>query len=317
MAVFDILSLVTRTVHSEKLGGGENAIEINDITRFVMSTTRLRASLGAAVVMVLAGTLVCGCTFSVDELISENALQQSVLTGTYYQHVIFRQTTEKAQNRLHVYIGGDGQPWIRGHRPASDPTPNNPLALRLMTLDTANAVFIGRPCFFGLAGNNDCHPDDWTFARYSEKIIDSMSAVIQRITIKGGYEEILIIGYSGGGVIARLVAAKVPHVLGVLTINGNLDINAWTEFHDYLPLTRSRNPADAMPLPARIPHVQAVGGKDEIVPPLITESYRQSGQKLQVWLYPEYDHVCCWLREWPEILARFESSQLANVNRKY
>ena len=38
---------------------------------------------------------------------------------------------------LHVYIEGDGTPYVARHDFAADPTPRNPLMLRLMTLDPA------------------------------------------------------------------------------------------------------------------------------------------------------------------------------------
>lgn len=282
-----------------------------------MKAIQFPATLCVLLSVALTSISTTSCTFSVEKFVAENDLTTSVRSGTHYRHIIFRQHSDADSGRLHIYIGGDGKPWTGGLRPAIDPTPDNPLALRLMTLDPANAVFVGRPCSFGLARDAACNSDVWTFARYSPKVIYSMLSVIRDIVADGGYTEIIIVGYSGGGAIARLVATDFPQLSGLLTINANLDIDAWTRIHGYLPLTGSQNPSDALRLPAGVLHVQAVGSKDKVVPPSITATYQSNDQEVEVWQYPDFDHVCCWLREWPVILSRFEARLVAHAAPEY
>ena len=71
------------------------------------------------------------------------------LSGKAFEHAVYMGTDlnsasdgSSRSRRLHVYLGGDGTPTIAG-RPAVDPTPRNPLALRLLTLDPGAALSLG------------------------------------------------------------------------------------------------------------------------------------------------------------------------------
>jgi hypothetical protein len=262
--------------------------------------------------LILCIAAIAGCAFSVDKFSSEAQFDRAIIPGIAYRHVLYSRQGADESQRLHVYIEGDGTPWKDGIEPSSDPTPSNPLALRLMALDPADVAFIGRPCYFGLINDAGCVHETWTSGRYSESVVASMAAAIRHVMSDNAHDEAIIIGYSGGGTLARLVASLVPGVTGVLTVNANLDIDAWTELNAYLSLRDSINPAKAHPLPAAILHVQAIGDKDVVVRPEITEQYRKSGQSIEVWRFPDFGHVCCWLEAWPDILISF---QVALANR--
>ena len=60
---------------------------------------------------------------------------------------------------------------------------------------------------------------------------------------------VVLIGYSGGGVLAVLIAPQVPGS-AVVTIAANLDVEAWARWHQYTPLSGSLNPATQPPLDA-------------------------------------------------------------------
>lgn len=257
---------------------------------------------------IVATALSAGCAHSTAELVKNADLQKTIVSSPTYQHVVFRPAEVLGGERLNVYIGGDGRPWSRGRYPSADPTPAKALALELMTLDHTDSVFIGRPCYFGLADDPNCTATDWTFARFSEQIVASMAFTIRQLIIDGGYSRVVLIGYSGGGTLARLIASDIPNITGLLTIAGNLDITAWTESHGYLPLHDSLNPASQTQLSSRILHVQVIGLLDTVVPLSVTSGYQASGNELQIWTYPDFDHVCCWAREWPSILTRFEET---------
>ena len=254
----------------------------------------------------VVGLVLAGCGFSVERFAERNGLETSIVEGTGFRHVVVRRFSYPPGNRLHIYIEGDGIPWVEGRRPADDPTPRNPLSLRLMAVDAADAAYLGRPCYFGLAEDDACDHSSWTSGRYSAAVVSSMVAAARTLAVDGGYREIVLVGFSGGGTIARLMARQVPGLAGLLTVNANLDVELWAASHGYRPLTGSISPADDAALPPAVLHVQALGGADRVVPPAITESYRQRHDDLAVWLYPGFDHVCCWLASWPAILARFD-----------
>lgn len=254
----------------------------------------------------VASVLLGGCAFSVDEFAGRHGFESSIVDGTGYRHLVLSRDSQQPAGRLHIYIEGDGVPWIRGLEPADDPTPRNPLALRLMASDSADAAYVGRPCYFGLAADDGCEAASWTSDRYSGAVVSSMAQVVRTLAAESRHDEVVLIGFSGGGVIARLIAWQIPNLRGLLTVNANLDVEEWAAKRGFLPLTGSMNPADEAGLPPHILHVQALGSRDRVVPRAVTDSYRRRHDDLIVWQYPEFDHACCWLAHWPAILRRFD-----------
>lgn len=254
----------------------------------------------------VATVLLGGCAFSVEGFAERHGFEPSIVDGTGYRHIVLSRDSQQPAGRLHIYIEGDGVPWIRGVEPAKDPTPRNPLALRLMASDFRDAAYVGRPCYFGLAGDDGCGASSWTSGRYSGAIVSSMAQVVRTLAAEGRYSEVVLIGFSGGGVIARLMARQIPNLSGLLTINANLDVEEWVTRRGFQPLTASMSPVDEAELPPHILHVQALGTRDRVVPQAVTDSYRRRHDDLVVWQYPEFDHACCWLADWPAILRRFD-----------
>lgn len=265
---------------------------------------RLMRCGGAALVTLVTAA----CAFNIDRVADSHDLQQSVLPGTQFTHLVLQNDVAAERGRLHVYIEGDGIPWHFGRIPSSDPTPKNPVALKLMLQDDAARAYVGRPCHFATAANAGCESSVWTSGRYSREVVDSMAAVIKSLDLSQARREIVIFGYSGGGVLARLLADEVDGVVAIVTIAANLDTNAWTESHGYLPLTRSINPAGVEPLPPNIRHLQLIGDQDKVVVPAITQSYRAAGQDVSIWLFRGFDHRCCWQDEWTSILESIETA---------
>lgn len=253
-----------------------------------------------------AGIVLAGCAFPIERFAERNRLDASVIETTAHRHLVLQREGDGPGLRLHVYIEGDGIPWEGGREPARDPTPRNPLALRLMVDDSADVAYLGRPCYFGLSGDTACQPTLWTHQRYSAEVVSSMVQATHSLVAAGDYGEVVLIGFSGGGTIARLMARSIPELVGLLTVNANLDIERWVAAHGYQPLTGSLNPVDDLRLPPHVVHVQAVGSRDRVVPATVTSSYVRRHDDLIVWPYPAFDHVCCWLDVWPAILARFD-----------
>jgi pimeloyl-ACP methyl ester carboxylesterase len=112
----------------------------------------------------------------------------------------------------------------------------------------------------------------------------------------------VLIGYSGGGALAMLVAERVANVSAVVTIAGNLDTEAWTRLHAYSPLSGSLNPARRAPLPSRIAQLHLTGGKDKNVPVALIEPVVRRQPHAELRVYDDADHGCCWAREWPRVL---------------
>jgi len=218
--------------------------------------------------------------------------------------VLVQPATDREE--LHVYIEGDGTPWIRGTGIAADPTPKKPLTLRLMKRDRAFSAHVGRPCYFGVQ-DAACTPAMWTSRRYSPEVVTSMRAVIRKLLDEHGAKKLVLIGHSGGGTLAVLLAPRFEETIGVITIGANLDVAAWTAFHGYTPLADSLNPVELAPLPPRIRQLHLAGGRDRNVPPKLAEKAAERlGSRLAV--TSRFDHDCCWERRWPEILRYFHEA---------
>ena len=221
--------------------------------------------------------------------------------GEGFVHVVYRSEAPRPDGGrvLHIYLDGDGTPSERG-RPAADPTPREPLVLRLMALDPAPSVYLGRPCYHGLAAAPRCAPALWTDARYSEVVVVSMAAAVLSAAHWLGLSEIVWLGYSGGGTLAMLLAARVPETAGVVTVAANLDVDGWADLHSHSRLGGSLSPARRPLLPPRIYQRHFAGGRDRVVTPEIVAGGGILPETLSV--IRNYDHVCCWVELWPRVL---------------
>lgn len=200
-----------------------------------------------------------------------------------------------------MYFGGDGSPWLRGKYISRDPTAREPLTLRLMAQDTSSAVYLGRPCYHGTSALPECTPNLWTDGRYSSQVIQSMTELLRRYVDEREIKEITFFGYSGGSVLATLLAEHFPEVEALVTVAGNLDIDLWADTRGFLPLISSINPATSSTLDSDLIQIHLIGEADRVVAPSVTESFvGKHGGK--VWRYSDYDHSCCWVDAWPDIL---------------
>ena len=224
-----------------------------------------------------------------------------VLTG-------FVKPVTEPTDTIHVYIEGDGSAWLRG-LPPDDPTPADPVGLHLALADGAPSVlYLARPCQLTTrATEGACALPYWSSHRFSEEVVSSMNSAVDRFKKESGARLLVIIGYSGGGAVAALIAARRDDVASLITVAGTLDHRVWTSHLEVYPLSGSLNPVDQAARLASIPQTHFVGADDEIVPPLVAESYMRalpSRKNARVIRMPGYDHPCCWDRDWPALLAR-------------
>jgi len=253
----------------------------------------------------------------IDRAAKAAGLSRSVVSGTAYRHVVYRNDLANASagrrdsspvssaRRLYVFIDGDGRPWSRdGQQPEEDPTTHNPLALKLLAQTPGAAIYVSRPCYQQIV-DPGCSSESWTSGRYSTATIASIAAVARDAVVSGGFDSIAMIGYSGGGVLAVLVAEQLEHVAAVVTIAANLDTDAWTTYHHYLPLSGSLNPAKSNGL-HQWREIHLVGANDVVVPAITTTTYFAKYPAAVQRPYAGFDHVCCWVEQWPAIFAEVQ-----------
>jgi dienelactone hydrolase len=229
----------------------------------------------------------------------------STVQGLKFAHAVVVPAGQNSAPTLWVFLEGDGQPWVDGgRRIASDPSPTIPMAFDLFKASPVPRVYLGRPCYFNHANDAGCDPSLWTSARYGKAAVASMAAVLETLIRVNSTRRVILVGYSGGGTIAYLVAPLIPEVAAVVTISGNLDIDAWSRAHRYLSLSQSDNPATEPALDRRITQIAIVGGRDVNVPQSSLRGFLDRQQPQEFWIYDDHDHACCWLRAWPVILNR-------------
>lgn len=256
-------------------------------------------------VVTLAGLQACATPPQrVDRLAAEQGYRRVVVPGRDFSHVAYIKGELAPSRPLHVYLEGDGNP-RRGGRAAQYPTPRNPLMLKLMALDPAPGVYLGRPCYQGLQHSENCGTKWWTDLRYSAQVADSMSAAL--LTLTGERQPLMLLGHSGGGTLAMLMAERLPNVEAVVTVAGNLDPSAWTRLHGYPPLPGSLNPAARPPLPATIRQLHLAGGRDRNVPAELIRRVAAQQINSEYRYFERYDHTCCWQEIWPDIVNELEN----------
>lgn len=165
-----------------------------------------------------------------------------------------------------IYIEGDGYIFY------DNPTPMNPMLIRLATLDSRpNIIYIARPCQYTIENNQGvCNASYWTTKRMSEDSVNAITEVINKVTA-GQYVD--LIGFSGGGGIAALVAARDHKVRSIITIAGNLNHKAFNDYHGSIHMTESLNPIDYAQKINKIPQLHLSGSDDKSVPPFIAEEF--------------------------------------------
>ena len=250
----------------------------------------------------------CVATDPLDRLAESGALRKTVIAAGEFELVsagrLLPERVDEPIDELVVYLGSDGRPWV-DNRPAADPTGRRSLALELMLRDSRPAVYLGRPCYHGGADTPPCDARLWTSGRYSDTVVDALVMGLRALLARHRPAELTLVGYSGGGTLAVLAASRMATEIDVtvVTVAANLDPAAWTAFHDLLPLSDSLDPVDAVPSPAGFRQVHLVGTADQRVPPRTLRRYRERHPGALVLEVEGFDHVCCWVRDWPDILA--------------
>ena len=259
----------------------------------------------------LLALLLFGCTHVPDggdrARLARDIAVTAGLTSTFLEAGRFSiQARYKLKNPaapVTVYIEGDGHVWTRV-APSADPTPVNPVALRLAALDASeNILYLARPCHYSLS---NCTVQDWTSARMSGEVVEAYLDILRRFQEEQGVSRYRLVGFSGGGGVAVLLAAHLHRdglVDDLRTVAGNLDHQLWTRRLGLLPLSDSLNPRDNSAELVDLPQLHFVGAKDQIIDSSIYDNYAAAASTnrcLKRVLVP-VAHATGWARYWPDL----------------
>lgn len=204
-----------------------------------------------------------------------------------------------------VYIEGDGAPWATPYHPPRDPTPLEAVALALAGADTAPAVaWLARPCqYYSRAELAGCDPAYWTERRFALEVIGAYDSAVTQLKTLSGAHKLRLVGYSGGGVIATLVAMRRLDIASVITVAAPLSLSEWVAWHNLSPLAGSLDPSQQKSGRMPMSDMHFAGADDKIVPAEIVERFvRSNGGRMET--VTGFDHNCCWTRDWLLLLNR-------------
>lgn len=240
-----------------------------------------------------------------------SAVAERELDAKYVKTNIFTIYTagkfSNTQRALVVYIEGDGNAWINRTTLSNNPTPINPVAYKLATLDKSdNVLYIARPCqFLSEESLNSCSPKYWSKARYSKEVVESINEVISYY-LREYYVDngIHLVGYSGGGTIATLMPLFRNDILSIRTIAANLDHKRLGARTNTTPLVESLNPFDKISSYPKISQHHYIGMRDNLInsnTALEFSLLQPHKECSRVSIIEKQGHNQDWERLWPEL----------------
>lgn len=238
-----------------------------------------------------------------DHYASENGFEKKLVRGGSFWITTFQKISNPKLPFV-IYIEGDGRPFIGRYRISDDPTPRDIMLLELAVMDKRpNVVYMARPCQYTPMNLNPiCNQTYWTDKRMSEDSIFAMNEVVKNIS---GKQLVDLIGFSGGGGVAVLIAARNPLVHSVVTLAGNLDIVSFNKYHKTRPMIGSLNPIDYAHKINNIPQLHLSGGKDKIVPAFIADDFVKaagSTKCVKREIISNASHTKNWSKDWNYVL---------------
>lgn len=179
------------------------------------------------------------------------------------------------QQPFYVYVEGDGLAWLSRRQLSTDPTPTDPIALRLAAEDHhENVIYLARPCQYSKTITGGvCSSKYWSSHRFSADVIASYNTVLDQLKQHYQAQEFHLTGFSGGGAVVSLLAAKRDDVASLRSVAGNLDHHAINSWHKVTLMPLSLNPANYTQQLQNVPQIHYSGSEDDIVPPWVAQNF--------------------------------------------
>lgn len=242
-------------------------------------------------------------------LIKDKNIKEKIYYQDRFNTLSFQTKLEECKN-INVYIEGDGLAWVSRNRVSLNPTPINPIALKLMLIDNSKCkIYLARPCQY--TDSNACAKKYWTSHRFSEEIIDSYQILLDKIKDINNNQTFNIFGFSGGGAISTILAAKRDDVNFLVTIAGNLDIKKWVEIHNISKLNGSLNPIDFTEKLKDTKQYHLIGKNDKIIPKEVFLSYKSKFSDTKNINYKEFDTT--HNKNWENVYPIFLNNELGSL----
>jgi len=237
---------------------------------------------------------------------AESAFDRQEITAGGFRLTVFARI-EDANKPITVYIEGDVRGWNPTADPGIDASPDEYLGLRLATLDPAdNVVVISRPCQYGI-DDAACLSQTWKSGRLAAQVYSAINRALDYAVSVVPRSRLNLVGYSGGGAIAAVLAARRHDVASLRTIAGNLDPDGNGRTHGSVPQDDFIDPMEIAPRLSLVPQEHFVGDKDAFVPPFLTENFVKAiGQSycVKVIQIEGATHKTGWEQAWKEYVDK-------------
>ena len=145
----------------------------------------------------------------------------------------------------------------------------------------------------------ECDESLWTDGRFSSQVIAMSNQAIDRALQNVPTVRLNLVGHSGGGTLATLVAAQRRDVNCLVTMASPLDTTAWARALLIAPLTRSQNPAEPNANLKQIRQTHYLGENDRIVTKESIGRYRNFPPQTEFITIAGFDHQKFWVEYWP------------------
>lgn len=233
-------------------------------------------------------------------------MQPKILAASPFALTSFVKITAPGQT-AHVYIEGDGLAWLSRTEPSLNPTPTDPIALRLAASDSApNVIYLTRPCqYSGTESGSRCEMKYWMGSRYAPEVLRSYNTALDALKTTHNLSGFELIGFSGGGTMAAILSGQRDDITSLRSVAGNLDHHEHSRVHNVSMLGNSLNPPQYAEKLARVPQYHFIGGDDDVVPKSIYESYARALPAQNCTAYKivrDIGHDSGWTAVWPELL---------------
>ena len=206
-----------------------------------------------------------------DDIIQEAGLHTRVLPTSPYKLFSAHNNLEQPVDRLTIIIEGDGLAWVNRYTLSDDPTPTNPVGLKIAATIKKPSIYLARPCQY--ISSSNCTADIWSHNRFDKTVTDSYMNALNLISQQYNVRQFDIVAYSGGAYIALLLAAGRHDIQNVTTIAGVLNPDAWTRFHDISPLNIEHDLPSLLLNTRDTGFLHICGTDDEVVPCTLTKDF--------------------------------------------
>lgn len=219
---------------------------------------------------------------------------------------------------LVVYLEGDGRVLSPRGSLRNDPTPSRSMVFELAALDPAPAVlYLARIGQYQAQYTGAAYQTYWAEGRLAPAVVRAADEAITTIKARVGAKRIYLVGFSGGGGLACLLAAQRRDVAGLVTVAGLLDHEWWTRANNYPPLTESLNPADFAAALAALPQIHFYGQDDTLATPEMSARFASLAAFENLGRVPvPAGHDTGWPKAWPGLLRDYVLPLRENAEMK-